>query len=138
MHGKVVMGKVMRAIGLMSGTSLDGIDVAYLETDGETIAKRGPAQTFPYDERMRGMLAAAIAAAGNLTSRLERPAALSEAEHALTARHADAVAEFLRASGIEAASIDVIGFHGQTVLHRPEDGLTIQLGLGELLAGATR
>ncbi len=138
MHGKVVMGKVMRAIGLMSGTSLDGIDVAYLETDGETIAKRGPAQTFPYDERMRGMLAAAIAAAGNLTSRLERPAALSEAEHALTAWHADAVAEFLRASGIEPASIDVIGFHGQTVLHRPEDGLTIQLGLGELLAGAMR
>ncbi|ADJ24158.1 protein of unknown function UPF0075 [Hyphomicrobium denitrificans ATCC 51888] len=138
MHGKVVMGKVMRAIGLMSGTSLDGIDVAYLETDGETIAKRGPAQTFPYDERMRGTLAAAIAAAGNLTSRRERPAALSEAEHALTTRHADAVAEFLRASGIEAASIDVIGFHGQTVLHRPDDGLTIQLGLGELLAGATR
>lgn len=138
MHGKVVMGKVMRAIGLMSGTSLDGIDVAYLETDGETIAKRGPAQTFPYDERMRGMLATAIAAAGNLTSRRERPAALSEAEHALTTRHADAVAEFLRASGIEAASIDLIGFHGQTVLHRPEDGLTIQLGLGEQLAGATR
>lgn len=138
MHGKVVMGKVMRAIGLMSGTSLDGIDVAYLETDGETISKRGPAQTFPYDERMRNLLAAAIAAAGNLTSRHERPVALSEAEHALTARHVDAVAEFLRASRIEAASIDVIGFHGQTVLHRPEDGLTIQLGLGELLAGATR
>ena len=138
MHGKVVMGKVMRAIGLMSGTSLDGIDVAYLETDGETIAKRGPARTFPYDDRMRDLLAKAIAAAANLSTRDERPAALTEAEQALTTRHADAVAEFFNAVGIEPASIDLIGFHGQTVLHRPENGLTVQLGLGELLANATR
>jgi len=138
MHGKVVMGKVMRAIGLMSGTSLDGVDVAYLETDGETIAKRGPAQTFPYDDRMRSLLADAIAAAVNLTARGERPAVLTEAEQALTARHAEAIVEFLNAAGIEPASIDMIGFHGQTVLHRPDEGLTIQIGLGDLLADATR
>ena len=47
------MSKVMRAIGLMSGTSLDGIDVAYLETDGEDDVIRGPSLTFPYDDRMR-------------------------------------------------------------------------------------
>lgn len=138
MHGKVVMSKVMRAIGLMSGTSLDGIDVAYLETDGETIVKRGPARTFPYDDRMRDLLATAIAEARHLASRHERPAALLEAERALTTRHAAAVAEFLTQAGIEGASIDLIGFHGQTVLHRPEVGLTVQLGLGERLADATR
>jgi anhydro-N-acetylmuramic acid kinase len=132
------MSKVMRAIGLMSGTSLDGIDVAYLETDGETVAKRGPAETFPYDGRMRECLAAAIAEARNLSARDERPRALKEAEQALTTRHAEAVAGFLRASGIDPDSIDLIGFHGQTVLHRPEDGVTIQLGLGALLADATR
>ena len=138
MHGKVVMSKVMRAIGLMSGTSLDGIDVAYLETDGETIVKRGPAQTFPYDDRMRELLATAIAAAGNLATRNERPATLLRAEHALTERHASAVAQFLNHAGMDNASIDLIGFHGQTVLHRPEHGLTVQLGLGELLANTTR
>ena len=138
MHGKVVMSKVMRAIGLMSGTSLDGIDVAYLETDGETIVKRGPAQTFPYDDGMRRLLATAIAEAGNLTSRSERPPALVRAEHALTEWHAAAVAQFFTQAGIDNASVDLIGFHGQTVLHRPEDGLTVQLGLGALLADAIR
>jgi anhydro-N-acetylmuramic acid kinase len=138
MHGKVVMGKVMRAIGLMSGTSLDGIDVACLETDGETIARRGPAETFAYDEPMRKLLATAIAEAENLEARDARPATLTRAEHELTERHASAVTRFLTASGIESASIDLIGFHGQTVLHRPEKGLTIQLGLGARLAEATR
>jgi anhydro-N-acetylmuramic acid kinase len=138
MHGKVVMSKVMRAIGLMSGTSLDGIDVAYLETDGETIVKRGPVQTFPYDDGMRELLAKAIAEAGNLVSRHERPPALVRAEQVLTELHAAAVAEFLNHAGMDSTSVDLIGFHGQTVLHRPENGLTVQLGLGALLADATR
>jgi anhydro-N-acetylmuramic acid kinase len=137
MHGKVMMSKVMRALGLMSGTSLDGIDVAYLETDGETVAKRGPALTIPYDERMRGLLTTAIADAKSLKSRDERPASLLDAERELTDRHAVAVAQFLERTGIDNASIDLIGFHGQTVLHRPETGLTVQLGLGQRLADAT-
>jgi anhydro-N-acetylmuramic acid kinase len=80
MHGKVIMSKVMRALGLMSGTSLDGIDVAYLETDGETVSKRGPALTFPYDDRMRALLTTAIADAKMLKLRDDRPASLSETE----------------------------------------------------------
>ena len=45
MHGKPAMGKTMRAIGLMSGTSMDGIDVALIETDGEEPCERGPCAT---------------------------------------------------------------------------------------------
>jgi anhydro-N-acetylmuramic acid kinase len=132
------MSKVMRAIGLMSGTSLDGIDVAYLETDGENVLKRGPARTYAYDDRMRRLLAAAIADAENLGTRDERPGTLIEAEHELTERHALAVTQFLQTAGIASSAIDLIGFHGQTVLHRPESGLTVQLGLGGALADATR
>lgn len=138
MHGKVAMGKVMRAIGLMSGTSLDGIDVACLETDGEAMLKRGPAMTFAYDDGMRGLLADAIAEAASLTSREHRTATMARAERALTERHAAAVAQFLAQIGSDAGSIDVLGFHGQTVLHRPAARLTIQLGCGQTLADLTR
>lgn len=138
MHGKVVMSKLMKAIGLMSGTSLDGIDVALIETDGEDHVVRGPARTFPYDDTMRRMLINALADARDLRSRDERPGSLAEAERALTEQHAVAVAQFLKDTGVERSSIEVIGFHGQTVLHKPERGLTVQLGLGDLLANFTR
>ncbi|WP_246317376.1 anhydro-N-acetylmuramic acid kinase [Hyphomicrobium methylovorum] len=132
------MSKVMRALGLMSGTSLDGIDVAYLETDGEDVVKRGPAATFPYDDAMRGLLRTAITEAKGLSSREARPGVLAAAEAAVTERHAEAVRAFLNDKGIDPASLDVIGFHGQTVLHRPELRLTVQLGDGAALAERTR
>ena len=132
------MGKLMKAIGLMSGTSLDGIDVALIETDGEDQVERGPAMTFPYDDSMRRVLVNAIADARHLQSREERPHSLAEAERAVTECHAVAVAQFLKEAGVERSSVDIIGFHGQTVLHRPELGLTVQLGLGDLLANFTR
>ncbi|WP_045838081.1 anhydro-N-acetylmuramic acid kinase [Hyphomicrobium sp. 99] len=132
------MSKLVRAIGLMSGTSLDGIDVAFLETDGEDVVLRGQARTYPYDDGMRRMLNNAIADARGLTSRTDRFHSLEEAERALTECHAVAVSQYLKDAGIDGASIDVIGFHGQTVLHKPEAGLTVQLGLGGLLANLTR
>lgn len=134
------MGKLMRALGLMSGTSLDGIDVALVTTDGESHVERGPAMTFPYNAETRGLLRLAIADAKSLTSRDERPGALPHAERELTEQHAAAVSGFLRKQGIARETIDVIGFHGQTVLHQPQPspGLTLQLGLGEMLADLTR
>ena len=137
MHGKVPMSKLMRAIGLMSGTSLDGIDAAFLETDGKDVVIRGPARTYPYDDAMRRMLLTALSDAGNLKSRTERPQSLAEAEQALTECHAVAVTRFLEDAAIDRDSVDVIGFHGQTVLHKPEEGLTVQLGLGDVLANRT-
>lgn len=138
MHGKVPMGKLMRAIGLMSGTSLDGIDVAFIETDGEDLVLRGPAKTFPYDDAMRRVLVNAIADAQGVKSRDDRPGSLADAETFLTERHAVAVAQFMKDASLDRSSIDVIGFHGQTVLHKPDLGITVQLGLGELLANFTR
>ena len=132
------MGKLMRAIGMMSGTSLDGIDVAYIETDGEDAVHRGPAKTFEYDAGMRKALINAIADARDVVGRNERPGSLKDAELALTEHHAAAFSHFVKDCGIDRTSIDVIGFHGQTVLHRPDDGLTVQLGLGEMLADFTR
>ena len=132
------MSKVMRALGLMSGTSLDGIDVALITTDGENVVERGPAMTFPYGEPMRGLLRAAIADAKGLTARNERPGALPHAERELTEHHGAAVSGFLRKQGIARETIDVIGFHGQTVLHKPSTKLSLQLGLGEVLAEYTR
>lgn len=134
MHGKAQMGKLRRAIGLMSGTSLDGIDVAFIETDGESVVRRGPVRTFAYDPAMRRLLTAAISEARIARDRAGRPGVLATAEMKLTDRHIAAVESFLTQEGIDGASIDVIGFHGQTVLHKPEAQLTIQLGLGARLA----
>src|SRR5690606_23049721 len=116
--GKVQMGKLVRAVGLMSGTSMDGIDVALIETDGERQVARGPHATQAYPPEFRERLRAAIDDARTLADRTARPGCLAEVERELTERHADAVSGFLRDHGIDAAEVRVLGFHGQTVLHR--------------------
>jgi len=121
----------------MSGTSLDGIDVALLTTDGEDVVERGPGATYPYPLEFRAELRQALADAVGMTRRRTRPGCLFEVEQKLTVRHAEAVATFLAEHAIDKATIDVIGFHGQTVLHRPEDKLTVQLGDGPRLANLT-
>src|SRR6266403_4068097 len=123
------------AIGLMSGTSYDGVDVALVETDGEGIGRLGPTGYRPYSDPEREVVRRAIAVAANLTDRSARPAMLAEAEELVTDMHAEAVEAFLAANGMPPSEVAVVGFHGQTVLHRPEHGLTIQLGNGAALAG---
>ncbi|WP_320201506.1 anhydro-N-acetylmuramic acid kinase [Agrobacterium sp. rho-13.3] len=131
------MGEVKTALGLMSGTSMDGIDIALLHTDGETIVKHGPSGYFPYDPQLRAVWQKALVTAKSITQRTERPGDLAQAERKLTLAHAAAVNSFLRRHGLNAKAIDVIGFHGQTVLHRPDDALTVQIGDGPLLAEET-
>ncbi|MDE2383284.1 MAG: anhydro-N-acetylmuramic acid kinase [Alphaproteobacteria bacterium] len=131
------MSKICRAIGLMSGTSLDGIDVALLETDGEGHVQRGPSATYAYDASQQARLRQALQDALEIRARNERPGSLAAAEMALTDWHANAVHSFLQERGLTDSKIDVIGFHGQTVLHRPEQRLTVQLGDGAALARAT-
>jgi len=118
----------------MSGTSLDGIDAALIETDGERVARFGPVGFWPYAEAERDLLRRALADATALIDRAARPGVLAEAEALVTQAHARAVEDFLRTHAIARAAVAVIGFHGQTVLHRPERRLTVQIGDGAALA----
>jgi anhydro-N-acetylmuramic acid kinase len=117
----------MRVIGLMSGTSLDGVDAAWLDTDGETVARTGPAVTLPYDDALRADLRRLLDLAPTLAP---GDAFLADVATRLTARHADAVTAL-------ATPADLLGFHGQTILHDPAARRTWQIGDAAALARAT-
>ena len=118
----------MRAIGLMSGTSLDGVDVAWIETDGITIQQTGMAATLHYQPALRADLRRLLDLAPRLD---EHDGFLRDVERRLTEDHAVAVAMVGRGA-------DVIGFHGQTIFHAPEQRRTWQIGDAALLARLSR
>lgn len=123
------------ALGLMSGTSVDGIDVALIETDGQMVRAFGPAESYPFDATTRQALRDAMALAAGLAPGPDIPGELAATGDLVADAHADAIAHF-RASH-DLPPIDVIGFHGQTVRHAPDLGLTWQVGNAVRLAAAT-
>jgi anhydro-N-acetylmuramic acid kinase len=127
-------GTVVRAIGLMSGTSLDGIDAAVIETDGERVLGFGPTYYRPYQEPERAVLRQALAEAVVLKERSARPGVIGQAEELTTRTHAEVVERLMAEKGFDPADITVVGFHGQTVIHKPAERLTIQVGDGLKLA----
>jgi anhydro-N-acetylmuramic acid kinase len=131
--------KELVAIGLMSGTSLDGIDAAIIKTDGARAIEIGPAIFIPYSRASKVFARRAIKAA--LEGR-DSAVEIAEAEAHLTRANAEAVAQLLAEAGADARDIDVIGYHGQTILHRPKRnpesfGRTWQIGDGDKLAERT-
>jgi anhydro-N-acetylmuramic acid kinase len=118
----------------MSGTSLDGVDAALIGTDGEQIEYFGPTFYRPYSESERTLLRRALTEAVPLTERTARPGVLAEAENLVTRTHAEAVERLMADNKLTREDIDVVGFHGQTVLHRPQNRLTVQIGDGPALA----
>ncbi len=135
--GSRQMGKIRRAIGLMSGTSMDGIDVAAIETDGDTVVRRLEGFSVSYDDAFRQRLAHGIREADRLEERDRRPGQLAQLERDLTSQHVEAVEACLSRQKWQGRNVDVIGFHGQTLLHRPERRLTLQIGDGRALHAAT-
>ena len=112
------------ALGLMSGTSLDGVDAALIETDGVTVSGFGPWRTTPYSDDLRERLRAVIEGRGGR----------EQAERALTAFHAEVAEALLAEAGVRGGDVVVAGFPGHTVRHEPEAGLTDQIGDGAALA----
>jgi anhydro-N-acetylmuramic acid kinase len=111
-----------RALGLMSGTSLDGIDIALIASDGRARVTTGPALTIPYPADFRERLRGVLGGVGPV----------GEVEAELTRLHAAAVTAFR--ARYPSAAIDLVGFHGHTILHRPAERRTWQIGDGVLLA----
>jgi anhydro-N-acetylmuramic acid kinase len=116
---------------------MDGIDLALIKTDGEQVVERIAAGSQNYSDAFRTRLKQGLVDARGMTQRDERSGILKQLEHDLTLLHAVAVQDFLFAHGLSADDVDVIGFHGQTVLHRPDNALTVQIGDGALLAQET-
>ena len=131
----------MRVLGFMSGTSLDAVDMAVLETDGETISAFGPAGERKLSEETRALVLAATDAAKRWPRGAPEPAEFAPAADAVAREHFAAAAAFLAREGLGWGDVELIGFHGQTVLHeRPRGdqiGRTVQLGDGALLARLT-
>jgi len=115
------------ALGLMSGTSLDGIDAALIRSDGAQAVTAGGFLSLPYDADLRRRLRSVAGGAGPV----------AEVERELTLRHAEAVRRLLEEAGVASSEVQVIGFHGHTILHRPQEGRTWQIGDGALLAAET-
>src|ERR1700749_4179271 len=128
---------MLTAIGLMSGTSLDGVDIATIETDGKRVTAFGPSGYRPYTDVERRLLLQALTEAVHLHAREGRPGILLEAEQVVTKAHAEAVANFKTQNRIASEDVDIVGFHGQTVLHRPAERLAVQIGDAAAPARAT-
>ncbi len=133
--------KPVWAIGLMTGTVLDGmVDVAAIRSDGIDVQELGPWRLIPYAPELRTLLAETVAAALEWQFEGPEPSIFRAAEEALTRAQTEAVRKFLADTGLSADEVAIIGFHGQTVLHRPPPprqlGNTRQLGDGEWMAHA--
>lgn len=111
----------VRALGAMSGTSLDGVDAAVVVTDGADIVEFGPTAYRPYMPPERAVLRAAL-------GRLPGEPGVAEAAEVVETAHAELLSGF--------GDVDLVGFHGQTLAHRPDDRLTHQAGDGAVLAAA--
>lgn len=122
------MSKMMWAVGLMSGTSLDGIDAALIKTDGYKVDAFGPWLTIPFEDEFRARVRECVYGRGDIC----------KLENELTHKHATAVKEVLKKANLNSNQIEVVGFHGQTISHRPDEGITWQIGNGALLAELTR
>ena len=114
----------MNCLGLMSGTSLDGVDAALIVTDGEAVLEPGPALTLPYPDALRARLRSILGGKGPV----------AEVERDVTLYHAEAARALIAGAGAPGVKVELVGFHGHTILHRPGEGRTWQIGDGALLA----
>jgi len=137
--GVVAVKAAMRVLGFMTGTSLDAVDMAILDTDGEAILGFGPAGERKLDPTVRALVEEAIVAGRSWAWGAPPPPQFEAAARAVAQEHLTAARAFLSSANIAVDSIDLVGVHGQTVLHEPPTpsrnrGRTVQLIDAEGLA----
>ncbi len=129
--------KRLRAIGLMSGTSLDGIDLACIMTDGTSYLEIEKSNNYTYDDSQRKVLQKALQVAPSWKKGSLMPEEIVLAQNVITSSHVEIVHEFLKKERMTADDIDIIGFHGQTILHDVCTLRTEQIGDGAELSRLT-
>jgi anhydro-N-acetylmuramic acid kinase len=112
---------LLSAIGVISGTSMDGIDVALIRSDGETHVEPGPGDTFAYPAQVKRALQDIIADPDAALGPLD------DLQRAVTDSHVAAVVAFMDKFAVPRDSVALVGLHGQTILHRPRERFTRQL-----------
>ncbi len=127
-------GKIYRSIGLMSGTSMDGIDAAIIETDGSKVTGFGETHFVEYPGWLKLKLRRLIT---DVQNKIIDDVYIKDVERDITKLHIEAVEQLLGNAHLKAEDIDVIGFHGQTIDHRPHEKFTWQIGDGIYLAERT-
>ena len=123
--------KLFSAMGLMSGTSMDGVDVSIIKSDGYDEVELIFDQYFEYDIVLYRQLSTLRDKIKSSEDLIKYSKELSDLERALTIFHAEKISKITLKNGIE---IDIIGFHGQTIFHNPQIKITKQLGDGNLLS----
>lgn len=124
----------MLSLGLMSGTSLDGIDVAFIKSDGRSVKRCYKSFHLPYNEQEIKKLSQGLSAAKTQGRPTKNNHFINQLEEMITVRHKDAVLAALKLNNLKAGDIDIIGFHGQTLLHGPHQGWSWQIGSGQMLS----
>ena len=122
------------AIGLMSGTSLDGVDAAIIQTDGHNVKRFGKAFHLPYTKEQQDLLLDALAQSKKVGAPTTTSNSIVAAEGLINDLHFDAVMKVIEINELEKQDVAVVGFHGQTLLHNPDENWSWQIGDGRELA----
>ena len=129
------MGKIYTALGLMSGTSMDGVDASIIRSDGNSEYSIKLDKYFEYQEELRKKLINVRSKIFSLEHLKTYSVEINDLEREITLFHANAVNEILESSKIE---VDFLGFHGHTIFHDSKKKISKQLGNGKLLSQLTK
>lgn len=125
---------ILKSIGLMSGTSMDGIDAALIITDGKEVFDYIENFSLEYSAEFKN----ALKEQELLVRNAKRNIALQDVVAESTRLHALAVKQLLNKASLSPKDVDVIGYHGQSLYHHPQEKITIQIGNGQALANLTK